>query len=155
MGPYETYARKHGRLHPDNVAVLQPFFTPLRFDVHSVRIRIVPAWFGSLGARGSPTAMAVFASTWYVIPGVLDADGVVRGNVWSWTRYQGVANYAHEAFHVYQYYRDGFVRLYGLFAWGILRSLMTGKLYDHTKIVPEMEAIAFERQIEEQLPDTS
>lgn len=151
MEPYEAYARKHGRLHPENVAVLQPFFAPLRFDVHQVRVRLVPAWFGSLGARGSPTAMAVFLRTWYVIPGVLDADGRVRGNVWSWTQPAGIANFAHEAYHVYQYERDGFFRLYGLFAWGIMQSLLAGKLYDHQRIAPEREAIAFERQVEAQL----
>lgn len=147
MGEYEDYARRYGTLHPACIAVVQPWFDRYSWSAQQVKVRLVPDWFGSVGARGSPTAVAVFGRTLYCIAGVLDADHRVRSNLWSWRQVGGIANWCHEVFHVYQYERDGFWRLYGLFAAGIVRSLLSGQLYDHTKIAPEREAMQFEQYV--------
>ena len=60
----EAYALRTGRLAPHAAAILQPFFTPLGFDVATkVRVRVMPDWFGTFGLRGSPAAAGVFGTT--------------------------------------------------------------------------------------------
>lgn len=147
MGPYEAYARRYGHLHPEARQVLQPFFAPLRWDVNRVQIRFVPAWFFNIGPSSIVTAVAVFRRALYCIPGVLDADGPVRGEWWSWQQPRGIAHWGHQVFHCYQYERDGFWRHYGRFALGILASLAQGKAYDAALIPQAQEAYEFEAQI--------
>lgn len=146
LGPIEAYALEHRRFHPDVQAILAPFFAPLGLAWRDVRVKVRTAQFGSLGIRGRPTAVGVFGSTIHCIPGVLDADSVIRGNTWSWTQPRGVALWAHEVYHVYQW-RRWRLRFVASVVWGVLRSLMRGRFYDHQVIGIEVEATAFQRQV--------
>ena len=147
-GPYEHYALQTGRLHPEPAATLQPFFVSRAFAVEeTVRIVVLDDWFGSLGIRGTPSAVGVFGNTIYVIHGVLDADGRVRGNNWSWTRPHGIALWAHEVFHVYQY-QDKYAYVLKLLP-GVIASWLSGQAYSHELIALEQEAMAFQVYVEQ------
>ena len=147
----EAYALRTGRLAPHAAAILQPFFTPLDFDVATeVHVRVMPGWFGTFGLRSSPAAAGVFGDTLYVIPGVLDADGVwIRGNYWSWTQPVGIALWAHEIFHCWQYTNK--LRYVEILVPGLVDSWLHGELYSHRSIPLEQEAIAFQHQVVQQL----
>lgn len=141
-GPYEAYALKHGRLHPDCVDKLQPYFDPLGFDVHSVRVKVGNRWFGY--------GVLVTGGTLQVLPGVLDSPvGYrIRGHDWNWTTPRGVALYAHECHHVYSWEQAPwwFAMQVG---WGMLLSWFKYRqFYAHEAFRYEREAIAFEDAVQ-------
>lgn len=148
-GPYESYALKHRRLHPDCIAVLRPHFEPLGFDVASVSF-CVTRHVGNIPMRGSRTAVAVLANTVYVQPGTLDADGIIRRNLWSWRQPRGVALWAHEVYHVYQWQKGRMRFLWGGVT-GLLMSWARFRGYDHERFWFEREARAFERNVRDAL----
>lgn len=149
-GPYEAYAHDTGRLHPEIVAVLAPWFTDDQAVLDRLRVRVLtPTLARGTEALGLP-AIVVLGVTWEVIPGVLDADGYVRGRVFSWTQPRGIALWAHEALHVQQFLADppGFV--FDALR-GICLSILDGELYEHDYFEYEVEAIAFERYVKARL----
>lgn len=155
LGPYESWARLTGRLHPKIIAQMQRFFDPLPFNLHSVRVKVMSprlTWLTSkLGFRGRPTATFVLNGTVYCLPGVLDADGVIRDNLWSWQQIPGIALWAHEFYHVYQYEKSA-VKWWWSVMWGTLMSLHKGvHVYDHHVVTIEIEAVAFAAAVQEQL----
>ena len=146
LGPIEAYAIQHGRLAPQAVQVLAPFFVGHEEVWAHLRIEVLtPAAAEATRLAGMP-GVTVLGDTWLVIPGLLDADGMVRGRVFSWSQPRGVALFVHEAFHVQQYLASPLD-----FVWeavqGICLSLLHGELYDHDYVSYEREAIAFERQV--------
>ena len=146
-GPIEVYVLAHGALPPEQASLLQPFFTPLGFDVATqVRVRPEEDSFGTFGARGSPTAVGVFGRTIHCISGVLDANGTVRGNLWSFVQPRGIALWAHEIYHVWQF-RDHPERFLEQLAEGLIASWLNGHLYSHDHIIFEQEAIAFQHEV--------
>ena len=147
----EAYALRTGRLAPHAAAILQPYFTLLDFDVAAeVRVRVMPDWFGTFGLRGSPAAAGVLGDTLYVIPGVLDADGVwIRDNYWSWAQPVGIALWAHEVLHCWQYTNK--LRYVEILVPGLVDSWLHGEMYSHRSILLEQEAIAFQHAVLQQL----
>ena len=147
IGPIEMYALQNGRLAPEVVAILKPFFTPLGFDIDStVRVRVHNDWFGSVGIRGTPSATGVLGNTIHVISGVLDADGIwIRNNYWSWEQPVGIARWAYEVHHVYQWQNPA--NYFEKLLPGIFASWAQGELYAHEVIELEQEAITFQHEV--------
>lgn len=149
-GPYEAYAHDTSRLHPEIVAVLAPWFADHPDVLDRLRVRVLtPTLARVTEALGLP-AIVVLGTTWEVIPGVLDADGYVRGRVFSWTQPRGVALWAHEALHVQQFLADPLGFAFEALR-GICLSILDGDLYEHEYFDYEVEAIAFERYIRARL----
>ncbi len=143
-GPIEIHVTTYGHLPPDIWSRVSPFLPHLHnLTVHWWIQPHALAWATKL--LDIP-AVTVYGETIVCVPGVLDANGIVRGRLWSWSLPEGLALWAHEMYHVWQY-RDN----PGRFAWsvssGIVRSLLRGRIYDHTVIEVEQEAIAFERSV--------
>ena len=146
LGPIEAYAVQTGKLSPSAIAVLMPFFQGHEDTLEALRIQVLSPLAAQATLEVGLPAITVIGATWVVIPGLLDANGKVRGRTFSWTQPRGVALWAHEAWHVKQY-RD----LPLAFVWeglkGICLSLAHGELYDHEYVKYEQEAIAFERMV--------
>ena len=142
--PFEDYARQTHRLHPTCVARLAPFFSEGALDV--IHVTVLRPWVAHQMARLGMHAVLVVGGTLYCIPGVLDAEGRVLGNFWSWTAPRGLALWAHEALHVVQY-RANPSQFWSMVATGLLRSWRQRTWYDHTHFPFEVEAIAFQRHV--------
>ena len=146
-GLYETYALQTRRLHPDCWAHLAPFFavSPYTMDNDDVWVLVQSGLAGQLGLRNG--AMVV-GNTIRVRPGLLDARPrqFLYGSIWAWSEPQGVANWAHEVFHIHQWRRDRWAYYGGIFS-GMINSWLHGSAYDHQRVVPEREAILFERYV--------
>ena len=146
LGPIEAYAVQTGKLAPLAIAVLAPFFQGHEDALEAIRVQVLSPLAARATLEAGLPAITVLGSTWVVIPGLLDANGTVRGRTFSWTQPRGVGLWAHEAWHIKQF-RDAplaFV-LEGL--KGICLSLAHGELYDHDYVPYEKEAIAFERMV--------
>ena len=150
LGPIETYAVQNGKLAPASIAILVPFFQGHEDALEAIRVQVLSPLAAAATLEAGLPAITVLGIMWVVIPGVLDANGMVRGRVFSWTQPRGIALWAHEAFHVQQY-RDNPLA----FIWeglkGICLSLTHGELYDHDYVSYEREAIAFEHQVRRRL----
>ena len=104
--------------------------------VNAVRVWIQPRWLALwTRALGMP-AVTVYGATLVCVPGVLDADGNVRGRLWSWTQPRGVALWAHEVKHIEQWVSDPTAFVAHAMP-GITTSLLRGTVYDHAAIVYE------------------
>ena len=145
---FESWARRTNRLHLECWAVLAPFFTsePYSMDISDIYVLVQDRPL-TIGLRGG--AM-VLGNTIRVRSGILDANTYLYHNLWSWTQPKGVANWAHEVFHIHQWRRDRW-RYYWRIATGMLGSWSHGDVYDHQRIGPELEAIAFEKYVEAEL----
>ena len=146
LGPIEAYAVQTGKLAPSAIAVLAPFFAGHEDTLSAIRIQVLSPLAALATLEAGLPAITVIGATWVVIPGLLDANGQVRGRVFSWTQPRGLALWAHEAWHIKQF-RDAPLE----FVWeglkGICLSLAHGELYDHDYVSYEQEAIAFERMV--------
>ena len=146
VGPIEAYAVQTGTLAPVAIAVLAPFFQGHEEVLHAINVQVLSPLAALATLEARLPAITVLGATWIVIPGLLDANGTVRGRTFSWTQPRGIALWAHEAFHVQQY-RDAPLA----FVWeglkGICLSLAHGEVYDHKYVPYEREAIAFERAV--------
>ena len=141
---YEEWARVHGTLPPRCMAVLRAWFP--REVLDAVRVLVQPRWLSAWTRCMGMPAVTVYGMTLVCVPGVLDADGRVRGRLWSWTQPRGVALWAHEIKHVEQWRVDP-KAFAAAAASGIIKSLLRGKIYDHSVIAYEQDAIAFERTV--------
>jgi hypothetical protein len=144
-GRYETYALQTKRLHPECWARLAPFLTPAPYRMSNEAIWVLVQG-GILGAIGLRNGAMVVGNTIRVRPGLLDANTMLYGSLWSWSQPQGIANWAHEAFHVHQWRRDRWTYYGGIFT-GMVNSWLHGSPYDHSRVGPEREAILFERYV--------
>lgn len=142
--PFEAYAHATHRLHPTCIAPLTPFFSGAELAI--VRVTVLRPWVPQWMQRCGMHAVLVVGTTIYCVPGVLDAEGMVLGNFWSWTVPRGIALWAHEVLHVVQY-RANPSQFRRMVATGILASWSQRSWYDHTRFPFEVEAIAFQRQV--------
>ena len=129
-------------------STVAPFFPTLRREqvrivVQSRTVATYTYWIGM-------PAVTVYGDTNVCVPGVLDVSGFVRRNFWSWTDPRGIALWGHEIKHVEQWLANPAAFVWQA-AWGITRSLLRGKVYDHSVIEYEREAIAFQRHVLETL----
>lgn len=147
----ESHACSTGLLHPLVSGELQPFFPS--FGLSGVRISIKSAdWlFFRLSGRGRSTPCFVVGRTVYFAEGVLNGKAMSVVGKWG-THFDlatpaGWATLAHECFHVQQNVDGGWLRMIGAYVGGVVRSLGSGRLWDHQRIPYEQEAIAFEDRV--------
>ena len=146
LGPIEAYAVQTGKLAPGAIAVLAPFFEGHEDALSAIRVQVLSPLAAQVTLEAGLPAITVLGSTWVVIPGLLDANGKVRGRTFSWTQPKGLALWAHEAWHIKQY-RDSPLLFVLEGVKGICLSLAHGELYDHEYVEYEQEAIAFEHRV--------
>ena len=146
VGPIERYAEQTGQLPPNIRAVLAPWFQGHEDVLTRLKVHVLSEFEADATLTLGMPAITVPGSTWVVIPGVLDADGYVRGRLFSWTQPRGIALWGHEAWHVKQFLEAPLLFVYEAVV-GICRSLIAGEFYDHDEFPYETEAIVFELHI--------
>jgi hypothetical protein len=108
-----------------------------------------PRAAGDVGAKktaATPCFMFLHAMIWGW--GVLNKPGVHAGNCFDLATPEGFALLLHEVFHIYQFYRSPRRMLWG-YIRGVVDSLrLAGIPFAHRHIGFEVEAIAFQAQLE-------
>mgnify|MGYP001493662927 CR=1 FL=1 len=138
MGVVETYAVERGRLHPEVQAVVVGVGGP---DGVEVRVRPVDWLWFRLSGRGSPTPAFVDGGVVYCAEGWLNGErGAPWGNRTGWRAL------LEEVKHGGQGGSTNRVAWYLGRLADVIRSIPGGKLWDHTRIPMEKEAIAWARE---------
>lgn len=136
----EGYA-KMGFILPEVARLLQPYFDKNEFCVYTdTRMRVTA---GTESITGSN--IWVLAGTIRVVEGYLDNPAYRSLDLH--TPF-GFSILAHEVFHVYQYYRDGWLKMALGVIKGLTKGLLKGKIeYAHGDVAFEQEAIDFQRKV--------
>lgn len=154
MTAIEQYARRHGRLHPALVSILDSAFFSRRVPIYSaanVAVAVRPrTWAPFLlsGRAGGPTPAFVVLQTLYVAEGLLNEVVPFRGTNADFATPEGVAFILHEAAHAYQHFRKGTVWLMGMYLKTMVSSWQrTRILWDHSASELEIEAGEWEAEM--------
>jgi hypothetical protein len=140
----EAYAQQWGRLHPEVLRVLQPYFPS--YDLKRARFELRPrGWrlFGWSG-RGSRTPVFVLGRTIYLAQGFLNKSGWLWGNTMDLALETGSGweTLAHELIHTEQ---GSLPRMLPRYLGGVVRSLWANvrgrRWWNHDVIPFEREAI--------------